>query len=190
MKTTQLKLTALFAALLLGSLALPVRATTLLALSLEELVTRADLIVLGSVMRTESRWAKPGRMIVTDAEVQVTQSLKGDTPSGGTIVVTLPGGAVDSIALTIPGAPHLSTGQQALLFLQRGKSQSDLRIVGMSQGALVVVAQNGVSMIVPPENDADLVTRNADGKFSQGAPAVPQATALSDLVSRIKTLIK
>src|ERR1043165_6314329 len=97
---------------------LPIPDTTLaLALSLEDMVNQSDVIAIGSCVETKSVWVD--RTLVTLATFSVTESLKGNATS--TITVELPGG-IDAnravpIAMTYPGAPNLTPGENAFLFL-------------------------------------------------------------------------
>lgn len=189
MNSKNLKTAVVMIALLCLGVARLAHATTMLALSLEDLVARADEIVLGTVVRAQSRWSKPGSVIVTDAEVRVDQSLKGTSADGDTLLVTTLGGAVGDIALTVPGAAELKPGHQTLLFLRHKKGSKSLHVVGMSQGAIQVRVENGISVVDSAQGGAELVETDANGKLAKSSDAPLKSLVLNDLLSQIKSLV-
>ena len=68
------------------------------------------------------------KRIETVAEIRVTETLLG-APSP-VVRVRIPGGELDGVVLTIPGAPRFSVGEQVVLFVD----DTD-QIVGFNQGA-------------------------------------------------------
>lgn len=100
----------------LGLVASPGSAMTYRPISDENLVAGSALIVVGQVERVASARLANGR-VVTQAEVRVDESLKGQVP-GGRILVTEPGGQVGGVTVSIPGVPRFTTGERTLLFLR------------------------------------------------------------------------
>src|SRR6185436_8834011 len=87
------------------------------ALSVQDMVNQSDVIAIGSCIETKSVWVD--RTLVTLATFSVSESLKGNGAS--TITIELPGG-VDAnravpIAMTYPGAPSITPGENAFVFL-------------------------------------------------------------------------
>jgi hypothetical protein len=115
-------------ALVLGPAYVP-HASILQAMSLTELTTSADSIVVGNVRGVHSAWDAHLRTIVSKVDVDVDEVWKGKA-SGRLTVVAL-GGVVGDIEMTVEGMPTFVVGEKSLLFLH-GKSQ--LRVVGMSEG--------------------------------------------------------
>ena len=72
-----------------------------------------------------------GGLIYTHYQVQVTESLKGQ--SAATIDVAVPGGVANGIRQTISGAPQFQTGDDFVFFLWTGKA-GITQIVGLTQG--------------------------------------------------------
>ena len=149
---------ALFSSLLL--LFLSASATTLVQMDLPELTRSADVIVHGTVRRLESRWSGDGRLIVTDVEIQVTETLKGEAP--GTLVVTQPGGRVGDIAQRVSGLASFTPSEEVVVFLARPGGR-DFRVVGLAQGKYQVL-------------------RSTPGGGKVEALAVPESTSESLLV--------
>lgn len=113
--------------------------TLALALSLEDMVNQSDVIAIGNVLETRSVWID--RNLVTLATVAVSESLKG--APGETLTVVLPGG-VDAnrkvpIAMTYPGAPKLTPGENAFLFLHSDSEVGGYNIAGFAQGKFSIV---------------------------------------------------
>ena len=109
-------------------------------LSVDDMIDRSDLIAIGSCVDTKSVWMN--RTLVTLATVSVAETLKGAEPR--TIVVALPGG-IDAnrkfpVAVTYPGAPRMTPGEDVFLFLtadsEPGGSYS---VTGFSQGKFSIV---------------------------------------------------
>ncbi len=84
-------------------------------LSLEELVAIADDVVVVRV--TDSRSRAEGRMIVTDAQVQILDSYKGKMK--GTQTFTYPGGQIGPLVMATPDLAKLRPGEEAVLFVSR-----------------------------------------------------------------------
>jgi hypothetical protein len=114
--------------------------TLALALSIGDMTDQADVIAIGNCVETRSMWVD--RSLVTLVTVAVGESLKGDP--GETLTVVIPGG-VDAnrripIAMTYPGAPRLTPGENVFLFLN---ADSDVgggyNITGFSQGKFSIV---------------------------------------------------
>src|SRR5688500_13859737 len=91
--------------------------TLAVALSLEDMVGQSDVIAIGNVVNTQSVWTEG--TLVTLATVSVSETLKGAGSENLTVV--LPGG-VDAnrkfpVAVSYPGAPRLTPGEDVFLFL-------------------------------------------------------------------------
>jgi hypothetical protein len=132
---------------------LPATDTTLaMALSLPDMVSQSDVIAIGNVVETKSVWVD--RTLVTLATVSVSESLKGTEAS--TITVELLGG-IDAnrkipIAMSYPGAPSLTPGENAFLFLTAtGEVAGSYNVTGFSQGKFSIVTD---------DDGEEVVTRN------------------------------
>ena len=118
-------------------------------LSMQDMVIQSDLIAIGSCVETKSVWVD--RSLVTLATINVSETLKG--AELGTITVALPGG-IDAnrkfpIAMTYPGAPRLTPGENVFLFL----TSNDLvagsyTVAGFSQGKFSIVNDEDGEQVV------------------------------------------
>jgi hypothetical protein len=120
-----------------------VPATTLVRLSLDEMVEKSTDIVRGRVR--DCNGAQRGAFVVTQCLVQVTERIKGKPSS--LLTVTIPGGKVAGTRMrqVIAGAPELDPRQDYLLFLWTG-SNGLTQLIGLSQGVLEV-KQSGSALI-------------------------------------------
>lgn len=105
--------------------------------SLDRLVTDADTIVHGSVVRRESRWDTSGRLIVTDVTLDVSETLKGEPAVRQTLRIA--GGTVGEVTLTMSEVPEFRDGEDVIVFLAHDQVPS--RVVGLWQGKFTVEGQ-------------------------------------------------
>jgi hypothetical protein len=113
------------------------RATTLVALSLEQLVQASSVIVRARVVSRESRWTDDRRGIVTLTTLQVESAEKG-TPTYK-LVLEQPGGQAGNVRLRVSGTALLEPGTSYFLFLEPAADPSRLQPVGLMQGVYPVV---------------------------------------------------
>jgi len=92
------------------------RATTVAPWDLTMMSLASDLVVRGEVQTLQTFRESSGRL-VTEAVVQVRESLQGDAPE--TVSVLWPGGELDGQGQRVPGTPDLTRGQEVVLFLAR-----------------------------------------------------------------------
>ena len=122
----------ILATFLVLAIAAPARASVAMAMSVEDLTDKADLVVRGKVLSQESQWTRAGR-IVTTVHVVVDAGLKGQAPK--TIDVEHRGGHVGKIAQQVEGEVAFADGEEVLLFLKpRAGSTTRFGVVGLGQG--------------------------------------------------------
>src|SRR5271170_3640330 len=107
----------------------PLPGSTLLHLSLNDMIGKSTTIVHGTVQPTYSAFR--GTMIYTHYQVHVTATYKGSpVPS---IDLAVPGGVVNQVQQAVAGAPMLTPGQDYVLFLWTSKTGLT-QVIGLSQG--------------------------------------------------------
>jgi hypothetical protein len=121
-----------------GVQAPPSGATTMVQLSLDQLVQASSDVVRGRAIAQLSAWNPQRTEIVTLTTIAVEQAVKGDAT--GTMVVEQPGGQVGSYRVAVPGTVHFQLNASYVLFLEPappGPQQSVPRylVVGLLQGA-------------------------------------------------------
>jgi hypothetical protein len=111
-------------------------ATTLVLIKTESIARAADRVVHGAVIATESRWDRD--RIVTRVRLR---------PASGEPDVWFehPGGTVGDVTMKVLGMPEFRPGEHALVFLAARHGR--LRLVGLSEGKLSIVARDGHDVV-------------------------------------------
>lgn len=120
-----------------------VRATTLRALDLPEIVQQAEIIADVTVMNLESYWASPAgeKAIWTKVSFALNRpALKGQVNSPFSL--NFLGGAVGNRHIVVVGMPQLKLGQRVLIFSYGPDKVFASPLVGMDQGVLRIVRDN------------------------------------------------
>ncbi|HUP61324.1 MAG TPA: hypothetical protein VNA69_12980 [Thermoanaerobaculia bacterium] len=144
--------TALLAATLI-LLPLQASATLSKAMSFDDKVQNAQSIILGKVIRSESRWDGAHRWILTYTTFRIEKSLKG-FPAQEITVVT-PGGSVDGIRQETIGVPQFREDEEHVLFVRN--SQAGPTVLYFDQGAYDVVTVRGERIVQPAVSSAVLI---------------------------------
>jgi hypothetical protein len=131
-------------------------ATTVRRLTFDDLVAKADAIVLGQVVDSRTYWTTDKKLILTTYTVQVGERLKGSVPQ--TVTVTTVGGRIGNTILHVSGMPEFQPGENAVVFLERSGSYTT--VVGLNQGKFRI--SNGeVSNMVSGLSFSDGIAGNA-----------------------------
>lgn len=182
--TLRSKISALLAFALLAGL--PAAATTMLRIDLPELAQGSDTVVHGTVRRTESRWSADKRRIVTDVEIEVTETLKGQ--AGSTVLVVQPGGRVGDIGQIVHGLASFSEGEEVVVFLER-RGTSAFRVMGMAQGKYQIRrSAEDRSVLAVPESTGDSLL--LDPSTRQPSAIAPKTLTLEELKAAIKSALQ
>ena len=111
-------------------------ATTMVPLSLDQLVDASDEIVKGRVTET---WTEPDLktgLVWTYAQIEVTKTLKGEP--GSIVILEQPGGKWGSKEARIEGVARFSVGEEGYFFVEHLESGHNVS-VGMSQGKFNII---------------------------------------------------
>jgi len=140
-------------------------------LRLDDLVSRADLVVRGRIvdLRVEEDTRAEGRPIVTFVVIDAERTLKG-TPRAQ-IVLRLLGGRLGEREMTIEGGPQFAIGDRALLCVREGRTVSP--IVGLWQGRFPIArGPDGVDRVTLPDGRAfaDIAEIGAPARVASAAP--------------------
>ena len=156
--------------------------TLALALSIGDMTDQADVIAIGNCVETRSMWVD--RSLVTLVTVAVSESLKG--LPGDTLTVVVPGG-VDvnrkiPVAMTYPGAPRLTPGENVFLFLNADSEVGvGYAVTGFSQGKFSIVeGEDGQPAVA---RDLTKVSLKDDNGVRRGTAAL---TPLATLKAQVK----
>ena len=168
--------TLLLAVLLVG---VPAAATTQLRVDLSGLAVGADTVVHGVVRRVESRWSGDKMRILTDVEIQVTESLKGQP--GSTVLVTQPGGRMGDIGQVVHGLASFTPGEEVVVFLQK-RGPRAFRVSDMAQGKFQVKREGKTALAVPEPTESQLL----DPVTRKPAASALQSMTLVELKAAIR----
>jgi hypothetical protein len=168
----------MFACLL--AVLVPLPASTLQQLSLNDMIRLSTTIVHGKAQQTVSSYS--GSIIYTHYKVQVSETLKG--PAASQLDIGVPGGAASKFQQTFAGAPTLAAGQDYVLFLWTGKSGLT-QIIGLSQG-LFLVSTNATGQLMVARGPSTERMVNAAG---QPVSDSAMQMLLTDLRSLIQTTL-
>lgn len=157
----------------------PAAASTFLAMERPSLVAEADAVVQGRVLKVDAFWEPTGTVIVSEAMVQVEDSLFGKTPT--VVIVRTFGGTVDGYTVEAHGFPVFAAGEQVLLFLEQD-GEDRMRVTGYQQGLYRVVADGKGGETAVPAIDAGASLLTADGRQA----AAPQQMPLAELKDLIR----
>lgn len=161
------------------------RATVVEALDLDTLVKDADEVVLARVIKQWSHYDERGR-IVTDFQMQVEESVKGDSQPGAAVVVRKLGGVVGDRGMRISGEPSFTEGEVVLVFGSHGKKPY-LRPVGMGQGTMRVYEEAGQRWARSDAQGMHLTKRGDTTAKSRAALAEPRK--LTELLQDVRAIV-
>lgn len=164
---------------------LPAGASTFLAMSQDELVHQSDAVVVGKVLEVESFRDESGRVIVSEAMIEVEETVVGTAPS--IAVVRTLGGTVDGYTVVAHGFPAFEPEDRVVVFLEEQQDGSS-RVVGYRLGQYKVITnRHGVDIAVPTlEPGVRLLT--ATGEAAPRPRPVPLDTLRSQLRQRSQRL--
>lgn len=92
-------------------------AALMLKLSLEELASGADSIIVGQVVHRKSHWNRNQTDIFTQVVISIDERLKGNVNSGR-IFVSVPGGKVGDTTVEVTDVPDFSLGEKVVIFIR------------------------------------------------------------------------
>ena len=127
----------------------PTRAVSVVPLSFEELVRQSSTVVYARVLEVRGQWTDDRRRIDSLVTIAVIKGLKGT--SATELTLTVPGGQVGRYLNLIPGAPSLSRGDLAVLFLTARGARLPVT-TGFTQGIYRVSHDDvsGAALVMPP----------------------------------------
>jgi len=92
-------------------------AALMLEMSLEELASGADSIIVGQVLHRKSHWNRDKTEIYTRVVISTEERLKGSAHSGN-IVIAVPGGQIGDTTVEVTDVPDFSIGEKVVVFLR------------------------------------------------------------------------
>lgn len=168
----------LFLALLFAVQSAPVRATTVIQLSLGEMAELADYVAVVEVKSTSARQVQGQSAIETTADLRVRRAMKG--PGRGRTalpaVAKAPGGKLGGLTMVVPGSPAFRPGEKALLFLD-----AEGRVIGGWQGKLRVEGERVPELgLTLEEVEAVVAGRDKANSANTVVPAASPSEATAE----------
>jgi hypothetical protein len=155
----------------------PASASAAISLTVQDLVDRADAIVVAIPKSRVSRWEN-GK-IVTYTTISIDTNVAGAGKSGDSMIVRTLGGTVDKIGQQVSGEATLPIDTPMVLFLRplpagiTGVPVGARSVVGMAQGALRInVGKDKIARLEPHLDGLALVPQ-------QGVTQPPAHVALA-----------
>jgi len=124
----------------------PAEAATVVAMSLEQMTDRADLIFTGRVVGKRADWNAERTRIYTLVSFEVDRYLKGGNEAR-LVTVRLLGGQVGPYLSIMPGTPQFGIGEEVLLFCAGGGARIP-SVLGLSLGKFTIVDDGSGERIV------------------------------------------
>lgn len=157
---------------------IPVGASTFLALSPDELVAQSDAVIQGRVLKVSSFWTPSGRLIVSEAMVQVEETIAGRAP--GVVILRTAGGTVGGYSVVAHGFPRFDVGDRVVLFVSGADGTAE--VTGYRQGQYRIVRDKaGVEMAMPALGEGVRLLHR------DGTPAAaPKAVRLDSFKAQIR----
>ncbi|HEY4757674.1 MAG TPA: hypothetical protein VIH43_03880, partial [Chthoniobacterales bacterium] len=106
---------------------------TVIPPSFDDLVSRAEMIIQGSVTGVRSEWTGEGaqRHIMSYVTVKVEDAIKGNP--GATVTLQMLGGTVGAETMQVSDAPKFKVGDRDILFVENNGTQF-IPLVGIMHG--------------------------------------------------------
>jgi len=187
--TMRASLVAIAVAGSICSLAVPARASLVLALDLPALVTRADHVAVVDVVSVKSDWDANHEQILSTIDLMVVESWKGGAAAGSHVTVVQLGGTVGDLTQTVHGMTRFVPGERAVVFLAGRADRAS--VVGMAQGKRLVQrdATSGRLFVRAPDRAGATFIRTTPASASAPIFEV-RARPLDELRSDVQSLSK
>ena len=180
-----MRLPVWFATAIVLGFAASARPTTIVAPTFQELVARAEQIVVAQVAARRSTWvsSRSGRAIVTDVTFLIERTIKGPLYTERSLEFL--GGTVGDDTLEVDGMPEFRVGDRDVLFIHdSGRPASPL--VGFMYGRFRIVRDGVTGVETIRTHDGRPLASLADvGNERPPALIAPRALSLDEFVRAI-----
>lgn len=173
-------------ALLLLFSATRAAASTVVAMSLEQMSERAETIFVGRVTGTRADWNGERTRIYTYVTLEVDRYLKGGSGSK-VATVRLLGGRVGPYLAMVPGTPRFDAGEEVLLFCA-GSGGRIPTVVGLSLGKFTIATDASGEKVVKRDISGLMLANHRTDDRKPGDPVTRYR--LSEVESRIQESLR
>ncbi len=143
--------------------------------TLEEMVTRADTIVAGEVLDTQSAWNADQTEIFTTVILRTEHRLHG--PAGGQVRFQVPGGQVGDTRVLVTHMPTFRVGERALVFLRSSGPRLPLVVAGEAGKRSLIEDEDGALRPIPGFDSEDGTLAHHGATLDELASSLPAILA-------------
>lgn len=161
-------------------------ATTVVAMSLEQMTDHAQSIFIGRVAGIRADWNAERTRIYTYVTLEVERYLKGGSGSKMETVRLL-GGQVGPYRAIVPGTPPFEVGEDVLLFCA-GAGARIPTVLGLSLGKFTIVSEAGGERILKRDVSSLMLQDYRTDSRKPGDPVTRYR--LSEVESKIRELVR
>jgi hypothetical protein len=158
----------------------PLKSSTVVRLSLDEMIVKSTEIVRGRIV--SSRTSMRGPVVYTTVQVEVEERWKGSRAD--LVDVAIPGGQYGAILQTFSGTPQLESDTDYVLFLWTGSSGMT-QVIGLSQGVLEVKRTDAGELVVERSASEAVMMDAAGNQVKDQSVSMP----LQELRGRIERMM-
>ncbi len=161
-------------------------------LDLDGLAAESDTIVHGRIVASRVEWNSAHTSILTLYTVEADQYLKGFL--GAKFELAEPGGEVDGLVMSVPGAPEFRVGEEAVLFIWTDDVYGRHQVDGFEQGAFrvqkdPVTGMKWVSRTAPLRAGAPAGGVAEARAATEGPPAGRTARELTQFLAQVSQAV-
>lgn len=141
-------------------------ATTMRALSTEELFAKSDIIAVVQIRDVQT--VRAGGRLVTHVAAEISERFKGAAAAAALTILTL-GGTDGQLGQRVEGAAQFSAGETCVVFLTR-VTDGVYHVTGMEQGKLGLEPDSSGVLRIHRTQTAHVVTPAPAGGWEDAAP--------------------
>jgi len=166
-----------------------VSASTVVAMSLPEIVKSSQLIFKGTVVKQKTRWNN-GK-IQTECVIAVEEWVRKGKQESKTVTILLNGGEYGDVGLKVVGEPQCGAlGDRKIVAAVERKEKNTFRPVGMSQGWFDVKREklNGRELVLPSNSGIRLIHNSAPGMPTTAQGGLKSPEPVRNFLDRLRHL--
>ncbi|PYI77036.1 MAG: hypothetical protein DMF04_07335 [Verrucomicrobia bacterium] len=161
-------------------------ATTVIPPSFDDLVSRAEMIIQGSVTDVRSEWTGEGaqRHIMSYVTVKVEDAIKGNP--GASVTLRMLGGTVGAETMQVSDAPKFKVGDRDILFVENNGTQF-IPLVGIMHGRFKIKKDETGRDAVFTNEGSPVTDVTQLGKDDEAAVSTSRALSAQEFKQTIHT---
>ena len=164
------------------------QATRELPASTLDIANRAQYVVVGRIISSESKWDDQKAFIFTYTTFSTDQYIKGDG-LGDEVTLRIVGGQVGDQILQVPDRPEFNEGQEVVLFLNAKNKYGFYNLSSLMNGVLRIQTDEitGKKILITPTTGIEIFKKNTTKSISQ---LTRDGILLEDFIHSLKQAIE